>query len=462
LSAVHRDLRLSSPLLLAGTAAGVIAVFAAVLFPPSFLNFDAMYSLLWGADIASGRLPDFTTDGAPTPHPLSNAVGALLAPLGDHAAIALMALTYLALGVTVVATFIIGRAVFHPVAGAIAAVLVGTRGVLLYHTALAYLDIAFTALVLAAVAVEITRPRRGPSVAIILAFAGLLRPEAWPLAWAYAAYRWRDESRAGRLVLAGSAIAGPALWALADLIVTGDPVFSFTYTRDRAAELGRKTGLADLISEGPRTLGGALGIATTAAAVLGAVIAWQRGGQARRLLVFLAVILVAVWLPPLAGTPIRSRYFLPVVALLAVLAAAGIVVPLAGAKARGRRVAVSLLALAVLVTTVLDVGDLRASRRDLAEAREIQESLRELVEPPGRLGCAPVAVARRTVIPQVSFWGDVPYRSIRSEPDVRSGTIVTAVGDAKRRYLPGAPPGPPSNFGLFARSGEWQLWRRGC
>ena len=37
--------------------------------------------------------------------------------------------------------------------------------------------------------------------------------------------------------------AGPLLWALHDLLLTGDPLHSLTGTRDNAALLGRVTGI---------------------------------------------------------------------------------------------------------------------------------------------------------------------------------------------------------------------------
>ena len=41
-----------------------------LLIGTGFLNYDTAYSLLWGGDLAHGRLPDFDVPLAPTPHPL--------------------------------------------------------------------------------------------------------------------------------------------------------------------------------------------------------------------------------------------------------------------------------------------------------------------------------------------------------------------------------------------------------
>src|SRR5919109_4614036 len=54
----------------------VVAAVPAVLwliYRPSYVNFDARYSLLWSRDILHGNTPDYTGVFAPTPHPLQTA-----------------------------------------------------------------------------------------------------------------------------------------------------------------------------------------------------------------------------------------------------------------------------------------------------------------------------------------------------------------------------------------------------
>ena len=51
------------------------------------------------------------------------------------------------------------------------------------------------------------------------------------------------------------AAAAPLLWALGDLVVTGDPLHSLTGTRDTAQRLQRITGLDDVAGTVPRRLG---------------------------------------------------------------------------------------------------------------------------------------------------------------------------------------------------------------
>ena len=45
------------------------------------------------------------------------------------------------------------------------------------------------------------------------------------------------------------------LWALHDLVITGDPLFSLLGTQENAEALERRTGPVDLVLYGPRRLG---------------------------------------------------------------------------------------------------------------------------------------------------------------------------------------------------------------
>ena len=102
----------------------------------------------------------------------------------------------------------------------------------------AYVDIPYAALVLGAILAEARRPRTTLPL-ILLALAGLLRPEAWLFSFAYVA--WRRDLR-----LLPLAAAAPVLWLVHDQIVTGDWLHSLTDTRDNAETLQRITGLDDV------------------------------------------------------------------------------------------------------------------------------------------------------------------------------------------------------------------------
>ena len=103
----------------------------------------------------------------------------------------------------------------------------------------------FLALVLWAAALEARAPRRGVPVMALLALAGLLRPEAWVLAGALLAVV-RGRRRRGSSLLAARASPRRCVWALVDLLVTGDPLHSLHATSELADELGRERGLGDV------------------------------------------------------------------------------------------------------------------------------------------------------------------------------------------------------------------------
>src|SRR5262249_2982160 len=160
------------------------------------------------------------------------------------------------LGAVGVLAFALGRHWAGVAGGAVAAVLALTRDTTLFNGALAYFDVVFLVLVMGAVLVEARRPRAGTPVLALLAVAGLWRPEAWVLSGAYALYLlWAQRGgRRSYAPLAWVAVA-PAVWLTFDLVTTGDPLYSLTYTQGAARTLGRDTGVSAALFDLPRTLG---------------------------------------------------------------------------------------------------------------------------------------------------------------------------------------------------------------
>ncbi len=130
--------------------------------------------------------------------------------------------------------------------GAVAAALLMTRFDYPFLAARGYIDIPYMALVVWAATLEARHPRRGIPVLLLLAFAGMLRPEAWFLAAMYFVWvSWRASWR-DRFIFAALAALGPLTWATVDFLVTGNPLFSQQYTSSSAEDLGRQRPLSEL------------------------------------------------------------------------------------------------------------------------------------------------------------------------------------------------------------------------
>ena len=225
-------------------AALIVAAVVFAFFGHAFLNYDSFYALVWGDDPAHGRTPQYDTPVAPTPHPLATLVGLVLSPLGATAAETIfLVIVLLAIGALVVRRLPARAGAVLDSVGVLAALIVATRVPLLNFGIRGYVDLPTIALVVWAAVLEARSPRRGAPVMVLLALAGLLRPEMWLFAAVYWLWCFPARDRNGRLWLAGIAALGPVIWMLSDWAVTGDPLWSLNGTTDLAAELGRRTGL---------------------------------------------------------------------------------------------------------------------------------------------------------------------------------------------------------------------------
>jgi hypothetical protein len=225
--------------LIIGTAIGFVV-------RPTFPNYDSYYSLLWGREVLHGTLPSFDAYRAPTEHPLAIAFGAVLALVGDDADRIMVGATFASFICLAAGLYRLARASFTVVVGLIAAALLCTRFDFPFLAARAYIDIPYLALIVWAVALEAGHRRRGTPVFMLLAAAGLLRPEAWLLSglywlWCIVPATWPQRIRYTVL----TAVA-PIVWSAVDWIVTGDPLFSLTHTSGLAEELGRQRGLSEI------------------------------------------------------------------------------------------------------------------------------------------------------------------------------------------------------------------------
>ncbi len=444
-----------------------------VLFPLGFPNYDTIYALVWGRELAHGVSPDYGAALPPTPHPLADLLGMVTTPLGDGAITVTMVIAYASLGLVGYLTYRLGSLWFDRPIGAVAAAIVLTRAPFLSNGLRAYVDIPYIALVLGALFIETKRPRAGWPVLTLLALAGLLRPEAWLFSIAYLAYLLLSPSQApaspdrdadpgnssrqiaperetrapldradtqsaglirpalgrarGALVsptgalLAGLALAAPLLWALFDWITAGSPTYSFTGTRETVDTLARQTGPADLVLYGPRRLGEVLQWPGMVGAAGGVVLAFAFLRRRAALgLVAAGLALGAFALLGSAGLAIIARYTMLGAAILAVFVAVALLgwrLLEDGHQWRTRWQVFSGVVLLMFVLWLPNQWDLDSTvHSDLADQGRIERDLSELVDT-GAFAeplCGPIAVPNHRAIPRLAFGLDVKPTGIVS------------------------------------------------
>jgi hypothetical protein len=434
--------------IVAALALAALLVWALV---PTYPNYDAYYHLVWGRELIDGVTPSIEAYKAPTQHPLFLALAALLGVVaGADADRALVLVTALSLVAVIWAVLRLGRAVFGLWPGIVAAALTGSSFALLLYAARAYVDIPFLALVLWAAVLEAERPRRGVGAMALLVLAGLLRPEAWVLAgllWLW--HAWPGlRARAGRAqpAPAGSAthaapaplreapglpgwrpdllalaLLAPALWALVDLLATGDPAHSLNATSDLAGELGRERGLGAVPGALARYLADVVRAPVLLAAVAGIVLAWRRG-EGRSLHVPLALLgagLLTFVVTGAAGLSILPRY-LTVAAVTLTLPAgyalAGWASLERGSPARRTWAAgVALLALAGVAFVAARTSVVERFTTELRYIGAVHDDLEQALESPALRAarrCGPVTLPNYRLVPDTRWILDAPREDV--------------------------------------------------
>ena len=461
------------------TPAVWVAAVAAVLlllFPLGFPNYDTIYSLLWGTELADGLRPDRDAALPPTPHPLAELFGLVTTPFGDGAIDLTMVVAYLSLGLIGYLVYRLGSLWFDRPIGAVAVLIVLTRAPYLSNGLRAYIDIPYIALVLAALAIETKRPRAGWPVLALLALAGLLRPEAWLFSLAYLAYlvldpawfrfrleqlrsrpersRLRHEHEkpagvpleradtqnaglirpafvrargtpAGFSLLVTLALAGPILWAVFDWITAGSPTYSFTGTRETVETLERQTGPVDLVLYGPRRLGEVLQwpgmVGAAGGVVLGLAFLRRRSTIG---VVAAALALVAFAVLACAGLAIIPRYTMLAAAILAVFAA----LALLGWRLLERdhpwrrpwQIFAALVALMFVVWGPNQYDLLARVDTDLTNQSEIESDLDDMAESDAfEPLCLPISVPNHRAVPRLAFDLDVRPSEVVSSSEQR-------------------------------------------
>jgi hypothetical protein len=399
----------------AGVTIVGVAALLRVVYNPWYLNYDARYALLWARDVWRGFAPDFEAGFAPTPHPLSTFVSSLGLPFGHAGDAVSVWIVLLSFGVLVWLTYRLGAVLFSPWAGAAAAVVVLTRPVLGRDVLLAYQDVPFAALIVGAVLLEAQQRRRGAPVLALLALAGLLRPEAWVLAGLYVVWMWPAlRSRGERLRVVGLALAAPLLWALVDLIVTGDPLHSLHGTAALADEVGRRRSVGEVPHWTLTYFAYTLREPISLGIPVGVLFAW-RHCRARAALPFVvaAVMTLVFAVGPVFGLPLIARYIRTPAVLLTLFYGLALFGWMSLPRGRERMAwaAAALVVLGLFAYFVpknvrmLDGLQLRSSRegrfyRDLRRAGEAPVVRAAFAR------CAPLTATDHRPIPYIRWWLD--------------------------------------------------------
>jgi len=403
-------------------AALALAAVLAWALVPTYPDYDAYHHLLWGRDLLAGGTPGFEDPFAPTPHPLYLGVGALLSLAGEHADRLLVLVTVLSLVALIAGAFALGRTLFGTASAYLGAFFVGSSFAFLLYAVRAFVDVPFLALVVWAAVLEVRATRRGPSPMVLLAAAGLLRPEAWVLAGLYWLWCLPDSSTRARARLLVLAAAAPVVWCLVDLAVTGDPLFSLTNTQALSESLDRERGLGAVPSSFVTFLADLARPPVALAGVAGLVLALRRFGP-RAMAIPLGLLgagvltFVAIGV---AGLSLIPRYLtVPAVALcvLGGYAVMGFATLEPGPpRTRWRAAAIGALGIG-LVFLVVKAGSFGALRSELRFIERTHDEVSGLLAPPrvrAGLRCGALTFPTYRLVPDARWQLDAGPGEVRT------------------------------------------------
>jgi hypothetical protein len=449
-----------------------------LLFPYGFPNYDTIYALVWGRELAHGQSPDYGAALPPPPHPLADLLGLVTTPVGNGAITVTMIIAYVSLALCGYLVYRLGTIWFDRWIGALAAAIVLTRAPFLSNGLRAYVDLPYIALCLGALTIEAKRPKAGWPVLALLALAGLLRPEAWGFSIAY--WLWlawsKDRPRSELAWLAVLALAAPILWVLFDAVTTGEALYSLTGTQSTVETLDRHTGSVDVVLYGPRALGEVLQWPGMVGAIGGVVLGFLYLRRRSALGIAAAVLaLLAFAFLGAAGLAIIARYTMLAAAILAIFVA----VALLGWRLLepghpGRRAWQVFAALVALVFVLWLPNQWDLDSRvdtDLTDQARIESDLTDLVDA-GAFEplCGKVAVPNHRAVPRLAFGLEVEPTQITSASEEGVPSRGYYVAPASRFVIhnfildPNDPTRlslqPPAGFHEVARNESWRVYRR--
>jgi hypothetical protein len=469
-------------------AAGLTLVALGLFFVrPTYPNYDSYYTLIWGKELAHGHLPEYDVFRTPTPHPLSTVVAAGLSWLGGAADRALVLISLASYLVLLGLLFRITQVLLGTVVAVVALAVLLTRTDLEFYALRAIIDVPFLTLVFGAVLLEMRRPRRGVPVLALLALAGLLRPEAWVLSGAY--WLWLLYGRPARrdlIVYTLLAASAPFVWLLSDWVVTGEPLYSLTSTREVAGQFQRDRSLPEAVKLIPDYMGGNEKIVNVISGGLGALAALWLLRRRAALPAALMAIGVAVFLViAAAGLSVIPRYLLIPSLFFNIGVAVSLALWMLVSEPRARRVAVALAALTLLLIawrTPAYVKDARALNGQTLFVSDQYRQLKAILQHPNVVpllqSCGPITTPTHSAIPVIRYetglGKDALQASIQQrrppargllfigrtfnfEPTAARSTTGGLSSKSARKWWSNY---PLSTFQLVARNDWWRVYAR--
>ena len=305
---------------------------------------------------------------------------------------------------------------------AVLAVLTRTDVELLALRAMA--DLPFYVLVFGAAAWELRKPRAGWPVLLMLALAGLLRPEAWLLAGVYWLYLIPVTPRPQLIRLALLVVAPAILWLAADALVVHQPLYSLTETRTVAGQFGRNRSVFAALKLIPDHLGATDKIVNFGVGGLGFLLALALLRKRALIPLALGALGVLTFLIIVAAGLSAIPRYLTVPSLLLTMCVAVALLGWTVARERWLRIAAIVVALISVAAIVRQLPHLNKNRntivhqatfvgqqhRDLFKVLDRPEVV-PLVQDPR---CWPITTPTHSAIPPIRYATGLPKWSLQA------------------------------------------------
>jgi hypothetical protein len=434
---------------------------AATLLLPATLGYDAWAWTVWGRELAH---LDLATTAGPSFKPLPVLALAPLSVLGAATPVVWMGLMRAAAVLCLVLAYRLGTRLAGPLAGAVAGLGLALSADLYRTALLGSAEPVLIALTLGAADRHLASRRDWALV--LIALAGLIRPEAWVLLGAYGVFVWLRDPHL-RPLAAAAVLLPPVLWLGMDWIGSGNPLHA-SATATSATE-GSAANAKVPAFEVVRRAADAVVLPTLILAAAGVALAARRRDRPVLSLAVLAVgwIAVVAIMAEVGFTGTR-RYRAAPAAALCVVAGVGLVWLLEAVHERRARIALGVaVAVLALAPALLRA---REDARMLSVARSQADQRRELVRAIDRAGGR--AAVLRPGRPAVNPWLqtalawelDVPlsgvqatWSSSRRHPHWAAPALVFRAPARLAGPRPAIPRGVRTE--AVTQSGRWRVLR---